>query len=234
MEIKSFNKLIDNPLELSFQDKVLIQEECVKAPFSAILRLYDTLCSKACNIAADKMSNTRTILLYLPEKNTLAALLGKVKLKDAVSVEQKKTKEEPQREPDAPQEAAKQVEAQPSEQPLCEQPDCDILKEINDYQEVSFKTAPKSVILDKFLEVAAYKGDDSSPIEPVAVSESGKKSLQPNNSLNTETLAIILVQQGKLDKAVEVYTSLSAQYPEKSATFAVRIEEIKKKSAQAQ
>jgi hypothetical protein len=222
MEIKSFNKLVDNPLELSFQDKVLVQEECGKTPYSAVLRLFDTLCSKACNIASDKMNNIHTILLYLPENNMLSSLLGKVRLKDTASVTEP-SKPKPQVElPNAeiPQYVATQEEL-PQE--------CDILKEINDYQEVSFKTAPKSVILDKFLEAAAYRDIDSSPIDPVSVSESGKKSIQPNNSLITETLALILEKQGKYGKAIEVYTNLSNQNPEKSATFAVRIAALRQK-----
>ena len=211
MDIKSFNTLVDNPLELSFQDKVLVQEECLKTPYCAILRLLDTLCSKACNIATDKMSNMHTTLMYLPIENTLSALMGRVKLKTpmAQTVETAPVrKAEPEKKAD---EAG------------------DILKEINDYQEISFKTAPKSVILDKFLEAASYRETGSAPIDPVAISESGKKSLQPNSALNTETMALILEQQGKLDKALEVYMNLSIQNPEKSATFAARIEEIKKK-----
>jgi len=224
MEIKIFNTLIDRPLELSFQDKVLVQEECVKTPFSAILRLFDLLCSKACNIASDKMSNMHTILLYLPENNMLKALSEKVRLKDAVNEVPREKQENPPATllPTPSKESAPQATEAPSGQ------DTDILKEINDYQEISFKTAPKSVILDKFLETAACSNVDNSPIEPVSVSESGKKSIQPGDSLNTETLALILTRQGKYDKAIEVYTNLMVQNPEKSATFAARIEEIKK------
>lgn len=211
MDIESFNTLVDNPMELTFQDKVLVQEECLKTPYCAILRMLDTLCSKACNIATDKMCNMHTTLMYLPIQNTLSGMMERVRLKATA----------------APViETAAARKAEPATKTAEEG---DILKEINDYQEISFKTAPKSVILDKFLETAAYRETNAAPIDPVAVSESGKKSLQPNSALYTETMAVIMEKQGKYDKAVEVYMNLSVQNPEKSATFAARIEELKKK-----
>ena len=44
----------------------------------------------------------------------------------------------------------------------------------------------------------------------------------------TETLANILIKQGKLDKAIDVYTKLSLQNPEKSPYFDARIKALKK------
>lgn len=103
----------------------------------------------------------------------------------------------------------------------------DILSEINTFQEVSFKTAPKSVILSNFLKI-----DNANSLESDSMSEkdevfNDKKSLAPNESLYTETLAIILEKQGKLDKALDVYVNLLAHNPEKSSTFAPRIEKLK-------
>lgn len=43
----------------------------------------------------------------------------------------------------------------------------------------------------------------------------------------TETMANVLVQQGKLSKAIELYGKLSLLHPEKSAYFALRISELK-------
>ena len=217
MDIKAFNTLVDNPLELSFQDKVLVQEECGRAPYSAVLKLLDILCSKACNIAVGKMDSVQTTLLYLPEDNTLNSLLEKARLKEAITTSNISVVE------------TKGQNVEPAQQES--QDTGDILKEINDYQEISFKTAPKSVILDKFLESAVYNKTDNSPIDPVAVSESGKKSIRPDDSLSTETLAHILEQQGKFEKAAEVYRNLSLQNPEKSSIFARRIEELERKIA---
>lgn len=43
----------------------------------------------------------------------------------------------------------------------------------------------------------------------------------------TETMAVILVQQGKTDQALLVYQKLSLLYPEKSSYFTARINELK-------
>ncbi|MEW6470474.1 MAG: hypothetical protein AB1458_16295 [Bacteroidota bacterium] len=55
-----------------------------------------------------------------------------------------------------------------------------------------------------------------------------KQSVTDNHSLVTETLARIYEKQGAYHKALEAYERLSLLYPEKSAFFAARIEEIRK------
>lgn len=101
----------------------------------------------------------------------------------------------------------------------------DILKEINAYQEVSFKTAPKSVILSNFLEKDGGIVLDGTAFEDVPVQELAKKSIQFDESLETETMAVMLVKQGKRDKAIAIYKKLISKYPEKSSIFAARIVE---------
>ena len=103
----------------------------------------------------------------------------------------------------------------------------DILNEINTFQEVSFKTAPKSVILSKFLQAAPSNGAETSATTHSHADTDEKKSLQPNQSFGTETLAVILEQQGRYDRALTIYENLLAQNPEKSSTFAPRIERLK-------
>ena len=53
-------------------------------------------------------------------------------------------------------------------------------------------------------------------------------SVTENESLMTETLAHVYVEQKKYEKAITAFTVLSLKYPEKSSFFALQIEAIKK------
>lgn len=108
-----------------------------------------------------------------------------------------------------------------------EQPSFDVLNEINTFQEVSFKTAPKSVILSNFLKIATSDGQEMDNEEALPAESKDKKSLKADASLGTETLAIILEKQGKLAQAIAIYENLMERNPEKSSTFAARIEALK-------
>ena len=102
----------------------------------------------------------------------------------------------------------------------------DILNEINTFHEVSFKTAPKSVILSNFLHVDPSKEENDTAQEVWDRGTSEKKSLTADVSLGTETLAVILEKQGRFDKALAIYKNLLARNPEKSSIFAPRIEKL--------
>lgn len=122
---------------------------------------------------------------------------------------------------------SKATTALPPVAPQREEPqDFDILNEINTFQEVSFKTAPKSVILSKFLQVGPQDTAERAAATQQTEQIDDKKSLRPDESLGTETLAVILEQQGKYDRALAIYKNLLAQNPEKSSTFAARIERL--------
>lgn len=106
--------------------------------------------------------------------------------------------------------------------------DVDVLKEINAYHEVSFKTAPKSVILSHFLETADVEVSAEAESDVQSVEDLGRKSVLRDDDICTETLAVILAGQGKNDEAISVYQRLMQKYPEKSATFANRIAALQK------
>ncbi len=112
-------------------------------------------------------------------------------------------------------------------QGVAEAPSFDILNEINTFQEISFKTAPKSVILSNFLQIATSEGQETGTEEPLPAEGKEKKSLAADVSLGTETLAVILEQQGKYDKALAIYENLLARNPEKNSIFAPRIERLR-------
>lgn len=61
-----------------------------------------------------------------------------------------------------------------------------------------------------------------------AIEKHAGTSLQADDEAISETLASLLSIQGKRDQAVNMYHKLILKYPEKSAFFASRIEEIKK------
>ncbi len=62
---------------------------------------------------------------------------------------------------------------------------------------------------------------DNTRLEEIAVAES--------DELITETLASILVSQGKYEKALRAYEHLGLKFPGKSIYFAARMEEIRKR-----
>ncbi|RLD20500.1 MAG: hypothetical protein DRI71_10300 [Bacteroidetes bacterium] len=60
-------------------------------------------------------------------------------------------------------------------------------------------------------------------------SDLSKASSELKEDLVSENLAIIFAKQGKASKAIEIYKKLIWKFPQKKASFAARIEELKKK-----
>ena len=215
MDKKVFNSMVAEPTVFTYQDKVEIQEERVRAPYSSLLQVMDLLSEKACGVMGGGAE--ARVALYLSPSQSIEAMLAAVKLKEervvpAAAEPKKEEKKEEKRKEDAAE--------------------VDILQEINDYQEISLKTAPKSVILDKFLEVTPRRDEDMEDDGEESLAEMGKKSIQPNKGLETETLATILERQGRYDKAIVVYVNLMAREPEKKEKYEARIAELKNKIAE--
>lgn len=88
------------------------------------------------------------------------------------------------------------------------------------------KTKEQIEIIDQFI-----KAQPS--IKPKATSTPPSDLADINNSefadnIVSETLAKILIQQGKKEKAIEVYKKLIWKFPQKKVYFAAQIEELKK------
>ncbi len=213
MEKSAFNIKLDNLCSYSMQDKSEIQQERTRFPYCSLLQVMDILSDKATGTSEWQKRFLPRVLLYLTDTEKLQNYLSRVSLTEIQTPADLKAKQ--------------QVEqAKSQEFSTSESDSFDILKEINAYQEVSFKTAPKSVILSKFLETGNYNPEELGDVDNVPIEVLGKNSIKADDSLDTETLAVVLEKQGKLEKAVEVYEKLIVKYPEKSSIFAARISEL--------
>jgi hypothetical protein len=71
-----------------------------------------------------------------------------------------------------------------------------------------------------------FKGIEDNEIQ--RVEEAARQSVEEKDETITETLADIMLGQGKINKAIEMFEKLGLKFPEKSVYFASRIEELKK------
>lgn len=214
MEKSAFNVKLDDLCRYSMLDKSEIQYEKNRFPYCALLQVMDILSDKATGTSRWEERFLPKVSLYVLDNKKFISYLDNVSLTEIQTPADLKAKE--------------QVEQAKSQEYVSAEAEAfDIMKEINAYQEVSFKTAPKSVILSKFLETGNYNVDEMGGSDEVSVEDLGKKSIANNESLDTETLAVVLEKQGRFDRAINVYEKLIAKYPEKSSTFAIRISELK-------
>ncbi|MBT8316829.1 MAG: hypothetical protein HKP59_04330 [Lutibacter sp.] len=86
------------------------------------------------------------------------------------------------------------------------------------------KSNDKSTIIDTFIE----KNPKIKQLDKTAINaDISSESLKENDSLMTETLAKVYLEQKKYENAIKAYHILSLKYPEKSGFFADRIKAIK-------
>ena len=216
MDKSAFNVKLDNLCSYSMTDKSEIQVEKNRFPYCSLLQMMDILSDKATGTSNWQQRFLPKMALYLTDYERFAFCLDHVSLTEIQSASDLKTK---------------QMVEKAKEQEFASDDNAsfDIMREINSYQEVSFKTAPKSVILSKFLETGNYKPEDLGDSPTVPVEDLAKKSVEQDDSLVTETMAVIYEKQGHFDRAVSIYEKLISRNPEKSSTFAIRISELKMK-----
>ena len=200
MDKKQFADKVARPVSFTPQERGWLRAMLDKYPYSSVLATLALIADHAHGF--DTPTERHAVALSLCCSDGLEALLATPKVAD--------------------------LEPAPVPEPALEQqaPQFDILNEINTYQEVSFKTAPKSEILSKFLQVAPADTSEKMSTESQHGEKDDKKSIRADESLGTETLAVILEKQGKYERALAIYRNLLAQNPEKSSTFAPRIERL--------
>jgi len=88
-------------------------------------------------------------------------------------------------------------------------------------------SSKKAELIDKFIADEPTITPNSKPEENP--SDLSKASSVLKEDLVSENLAIIFANQGKTAKAIDIYKKLIWKFPQKKASFAARIEELKKK-----
>ena len=90
---------------------------------------------------------------------------------------------------------------------------------------------PTNQLIDQFLQdlpnMASTRPEAPSPQDtPEPQDDISLQSVQEPDDLASEQLALIYIRQGYTQKAIEIYRNLSLRFPEKSAYFAARIENL--------
>ena len=216
MEKSAFNNKLSNLKSFTLQDKVEIQSEKGMYPFSSVLQMMDILSDKAAEIYDWQNRFLPKSRVHLCCPDILDTLLAKVEKIAVGNPDDLKYKQQAE-------------EAKHQEYSYQDNGAFDVIREINSYQDVSFKTAPKSEILSKFLADGNCRTEDFGDYATSSIEDLGKKSISDGSPIETETLAVIFEKQGKFEKAIDIYKKLIVKYPEKSSTFATRISELESK-----
>jgi hypothetical protein len=93
----------------------------------------------------------------------------------------------------------------------------------------------QDLLISRFIEAGTETRKPASKSEPAEKTETEDLSQQSDelsDDLVTETLALIMINQGKLEKAVDIYHKLIWKLPQKKSYFATQIEILKEKISQ--
>ena len=239
MDKSSFSSNLAHNGEFSLEDKLEIMGEKNRYPYCAPLQMLDLLSDKAVALYHWEDIYKPGVMLHVPEPQVVESLLEQVKptVVDSASdkqlfekIERLKAEYAAKRSCDEAQPAAAPADTA-AQEPAVETPEhkgeqVDVMREINDYQEVSFKTAPKSEILSKFPEVGSINVEDDTQEDEAPVDVLAKKSIADGGTVETETLALIYEKQGKFERAIAAYERLMERYPDKHDDYAKRIDNL--------
>ncbi len=229
MEKEQFLSLLENyqtELDLHNKDEILSYKE--KYPYCALFHLMDLLSNRSSdkNTWQNLLSKTA---IYVSDREFLKK---RIFISDAThassSIQLRSRNNEIE---GAPLEKGK-IHAAKDPEPLKQEPSIDILSEIDAYEEITFKTASKKELIEKFLEIQSPKIQKPTSIIQENTLEQEQKNVDKTTeeplTFASETLALLYEKQGNINKALKIYEVLNLKYPEKSATFANQIERLKK------
>ena len=122
--------------------------------------------------------------------------------------------------------AKRRIEALLSGKPIEE-----VAEEKKSKKPLSEKKKNQIEIIEKFIQNEPQMDRDklAEAESKTDIEDLANKSLLKERDYETETLAKLMVKQGKLQKAENIYKKLSLKFPEKSAYFATQIEKLKSK-----
>jgi len=95
-------------------------------------------------------------------------------------------------------------------------------------QTPNYRRKHQDDLIERFIKSRPSLSRPSSTVEKENAEDLSEPSITIDANLISENLAIIMVKQGKVEKAIDIYKKLIWKYPQKKAYFANRIQELKK------
>ena len=103
------------------------------------------------------------------------------------------------------------------------------LEESNPPPKKKLKKEEQEKLIEKFIQSDPQMQNVRSPEELKEKKDLSAPSVKFRDDIISENLANIMIKQGKLETAIDIYKKLIWKFPQKKAYFATQIEELKKK-----
>lgn len=225
MQSAQFIELIRKPESIQKEDLSRLDDLCAAHPYCSSLHKLRLKALKDANSEkynkelkmTAAISSNRTLLFeYITHesfKAPLKELIGQVQLKPEETLDLGKPLEFDKTETHSFSEWLKLSQVKPIDR--SHQPNKD--EKLNPVDKTN-------KIVDFIAKVAKKERPKKEFFSP---SQMAQQSLEENNSLMTETLAKVYLEQGHYNKAITAYEILSLKYPQKSGLFADQIKAIK-------